>query len=380
MSFGVYVHIPFCAKKCPFCDFSVTTGRDQQSIASYFDHLQLEIQSCVSTWKHHQQIDTIFFGGGTPSLVNPLHIEKILHCLEKHFVFSQDIEITIECNPEDVKEEKLLLWQKMGINRFSLGVQHFDDPFLQKLGRVHTSQDVARAIELFHKHDIQNWSLDLIFGIEGQTLENWQATLQKALVVQPPHISTYELTIEEKTVFGKRFANNELNVPNDDTMAGMFAVTKKILEHAGYSTYETSNAAKNGFVSKHNVSCWKGDPYWGIGVSAHSRLISQDQIKRIENPKTYSGYMKTFDFLSQQQTSLLSEQDYVEECIWTGLRLEQGIPTKLWLDYQKELHPDFAKKSQHLIDQNILQIRNNHFRLAPQARIFADSIAIDLLS
>ncbi|MCB1197309.1 MAG: radical SAM family heme chaperone HemW [Deltaproteobacteria bacterium] len=378
--FGVYVHIPFCAKKCPFCDFAVTTRKQPAVIESYFAKTIQEIHTCATDWAMHEQIDTIFFGGGTPSLVAPHCIDQILHALQEHFAFSDEIEITLECNPEDVTQDKIQALQNIGVNRFSLGAQHFEDAFLQKLGRIHTAQEVHQAIEVLQQCQVNNWSLDLIFGIPGQTLQNWQQVLQKAVAYAPLHISTYELTIEPGTVFGKQRKKGILPAFPENDMALMFAHSKTFLQSHHYLTYETSNAAKAGYLSKHNMSCWQGDAYWGIGVSAHSRMIDGDTITRIENPHTFSAYMQLQDFRDPKLQAPISAQAFAQECIWTGLRLSQGIPTKQWTQYQQALEADFKEKAQRLFDQGLLCSNQDFIYLAPHAQIYADTIALDLLS
>jgi len=378
--FGVYIHIPFCKSKCPFCDFSVTSNRTQSSLDLYFEHLSFEIQSQASRWKHHPVIDTLFFGGGTPSLVAPHYIERIIDELSGQIPFAPDIEISMECNPDDVFLDKIAMLQDIGINRFSLGVQSFDDQVLKALGRCHALSDIERAIHIFETCHIQNWSLDLMFALDGQKMSAWQSALDKAVSYHPPHISTYELTIEKGTMFGKMLRHKKRAPFPEAAGAKMFAWTKAYLRGAGYTCYESSNAAKSGFACRHNMGCWQGDAYWGVGVSAHSRWIQNLNIKRYQNPKTFSAYLKTQSFEHPSIKQDITYPSYVEECVWTGLRLAQGIEIDQWKDYADSLGKNFEHKASELFERKLLVQDQKTIRICPEASHLADAIALELLA
>jgi len=378
--FGIYIHIPFCRHKCPFCDFAVTTRNVSQSSSAYMQKLEDEIHSRSRDWSHFTAVDSIFLGGGTPSQLNASQIQKIFNALSTHFTFSPNIEITLECNPEDVDDENIKAWKGIGINRFSLGAQSFNNSILKTLGRVHNTDHVYKAIKVFNKNQIENWSLDLIFGVSGQTRETWTQTIQTALSYDPTHISTYELTIEPKTQFAKQVSKGIHKKISDQDITWMFTHAKETLTKHGFESYETSNASRKGFHCKHNLSCWNGDSYAGFGMSAHSRWVHKQEVYRVENTKSFTNYLtwqqKDFELAKIQQ----SYKSYIEECVWTALRLSNGVSIKKWNHFEEILGEKFKNRSEMFFSKHLLEIKNNTIRLSPLAWLLADAIALELLS
>ncbi|MEM8604313.1 MAG: radical SAM family heme chaperone HemW, partial [Cyanobacteria bacterium P01_H01_bin.121] len=264
---SAYLHIPFCRRRCYYCDFPIAVigdaiaqpqpssqpGSGQGIVRRYLHYLQQEIALTAQQLPSPAlPLQTVFFGGGTPSLLTPAQLETILTQLQQVFGFEPTVEISIEMDPGTFDREKLLAYKALGVNRVSLGVQVFQDQLLQTCGRSHSVADVYAAIELLRACKISNWSLDLISGLPHQTLEDWQASLEAAIALNPPHISAYDLVVEEQTVFGKRFSPGEQPLPTDTSAAAMYRLAQRLLTQAGYEHYEISNYAKPGCQCQHN--------------------------------------------------------------------------------------------------------------------------------
>lgn len=376
--FGIYIHIPFCRHQCPFCDFAVTTRDPKQFAQRYSQQLIAEIHGQAPFWDHHTSIDTVFFGGGTPSLLDPQHLKAILTTMQSYFPLSPDVEISLECNPEDVTLPRVQDWLSIGINRFSLGVQSFHDTELSALGRKHRNKDNVHAIDCFEKGGVQNFSLDLMFGLPNQTLSLWQQSLEKAFQTKASHISTYELTIEPQTVFEKWVRQKKIVLPLEENMAAMYFLAKSLLQNHGFAPYEISNACKPSKMAKHNLACWNGHAYWGLGLSAHSRWIKGKEVFRIQNTKHFGAYLNE-ELKTQKHWIPQTNLSYMEECILTGLRLESGIPIIKIDDYLREM-PGFVQKNySQALDKGLLVAQQDHICIPPDLRIHTDTIAFDLL-
>ncbi|MBI4639854.1 MAG: radical SAM family heme chaperone HemW, partial [Candidatus Tectomicrobia bacterium] len=266
---GLYIHIPFCASRCPYCDFAFVVGKTYLADL-YADTVIREFRARLPEVGTSPVFETIYFGGGTPSTVPVEVLGRILNVVRTERGVTENAEITAEANPGD--RPRFAALRELGINRLSLGVQALDDQALKALGRLHNAADAEAAFEAARCGGFQNINLDLIFGIPKQSLEDWLATLDRAIELHPEHLSIYGLTIEVGTAFGRRFERGRLSLPSESDQAAMYEAALDRLMNQGYEQYEVSNFARPGFESRHNLSYWEGVPYLGIGVSAHSFL------------------------------------------------------------------------------------------------------------
>ena len=303
-SLGVYIHIPFCVRKCPYCGFYSQPVKSAEELRAYTDRILTEIDEFCSEQRDGYVVDSIFFGGGTPSIMPAECIEKILSVINKSFYVTQDCEITLEANPCTVRE------LPSGVNRLSIGVQSFDDDVLKTLGRVHTATEAEDAFKAARAAGFDNINLDLMFGIPRQTMEQWVRTLEKAIELNPEHISFYSLQIEEGTPYLERFGRGEFDELPDEVDREMYHTAIRLLKDAGYKHYEISNAAKPGFECRHNLKYWTGKPYIGFGDSAASYI---------------GGARYTMMNGERKDFYINSTFDDVSECAFTGLRLTSGL-------------------------------------------------------
>ena len=305
---GIYIHIPFCISKCKYCGFYSYGGSTEEEQQKYIEGLLEDIQAYGEEYSKDYKIDTVFIGGGTPSILNPQHIKSVLDILRESFVVSEDAEITIESNPKTLNEEKLHIYRQAGINRLSIGLQTFDDRLLKTLGRVHTAEDFIESFTLARKCGFDNINLDLMFAIPGHTMEIWEDTLNKAIELSPEHISFYSLQIEEDTPFYEMYRRGEFDEVPDEIDRAMYHKAIEKLKNAGYEHYEISNCAKHGYACRHNLKYWSMEEYLGIGSGASSYI---DGVRFAEAP--------AMEFHEN------SFEDEVSEFVFTGLRKTEGI-------------------------------------------------------
>lgn len=321
---SAYLHIPFCRRRCYYCDFPVsvvgdrTFGDQSKAIAQYVQQLCQEIQTISPTGI---PLETVSFGGGTPSLLSVKQLGQILDTLNQQFGVATSAEISIEIDPATFSQTQLNGYAHLGINRLSLGVQAFQDELLQLCGRTHRVADIYTAVEMIHQADIPNWSLDLISGLPNQTIEQWQVSVEKAIALAPAHVSTYDLIVEPVTPFSRQYQPGVKPLPTDDTTAQMYRLASKLLGNAGYKHYEISNYAKPGYESIHNQVYWKNLPYYGFGMGA----ASYAEGKRFTRPRTRQSY---YEWLAQGgviDSEPLSSQDILLETLMLGFRLAEGL-------------------------------------------------------
>ncbi len=318
-------------------------------------------------------VNTIYFGGGTPSLLSEPELSSIFKALHTHFSIASGIEITLETNPDDITRENLMLWQSLGINRLSIGCQTFDDTILKKLNRIHESKTSIDSFELARTNGFNNISIDLMFGLPGQTEELWLKDLEIACSLSPEHISTYGLTIESKTVFGHQVAKGLLAIPSEHIQANCYEQLMDTLEQNGYEQYEISNFCLPGFESKHNSSYWEQEIYLGIGPSAHSF----DGECRMWNHSNNISYIKAIEEgLTAYSFERLNPENRIHEYILTALRTKKGI------NIDKLIHqlnyPE--KKLQEIITllrkNNWIKPTNDQIQLTPSGKLLADEITL----
>ncbi len=322
---SVYVHIPWCARKCPYCDFNSHEARGAAPEERYVSALIADLEQALpEVWG--RRIYTVFFGGGTPSLLSAQAIDSILAALRARLPLAGDAEITLEANPGTAEAEKFRDFRAAGVNRLSLGVQSFDSRHLKALGRIHDDEEARRAIELARAH-FDNINLDLMYGLPGQSMEEARADIERALAWQPPHLSAYHLTIEPNTYF-HRFPPS---LPDDDTAAQMQDAAEDALRGAGYRHYETSAFAQPGKQSRHNLNYWTFGDYLGIGAGAHSKLSFPgrvERVMRIKHPERYMEAAERGAAVQERHEVVAGEIGF--EFMMNALRLTEGFAVRLF--------------------------------------------------
>lgn len=318
---GIYVHIPFCLKKCYYCDF-LSTSAEWNEMEQYFFALKEEISGYRKLAKDYF-VQSIFFGGGTPTLPFGEWIVQVLEQIREIFLVEEGAEITIECNPETVDQKKLWIYKRAGINRISFGLQSAEDRELKRLGRVHTYQRFLDAYSAAREVGFFNCNIDLISGLPGQTPDGWEDTLLKVVSLNPEHISAYSLMIEEGTPFFEMEKEGVLCLPDEEAEWKMYERTAKILEKAGYRRYEISNYAKLGWECRHNQIYWNGQEYLGLGLGASS-YIKEERFRNISDLEKYLKYAKEPKQLYAEIIKL-TLADKMEEFMFLGLRRTEGI-------------------------------------------------------
>jgi putative oxygen-independent coproporphyrinogen III oxidase len=326
---AAYIHIPFCRRRCYYCDFPVTVVGDRArgtasgTIEQYLAWLCEEI---LATPSHSEQpLQTVFFGGGTPSLLDPEQVQRLLQCLDRHFGIDPKAEISMEMDPGTFTKEHLNGYLAAGVNRVSLGAQAFQDQLLRACGRTHSVADIYEAVELLRQRGCQNFSLDLISGLPQQTLEQWDDSLTQAIALAPNHLSAYDLVVEPGTVFGKRYVPGDQPLPSDDLTAQMYRRAAQRLQEAGYEHYEISNYAQKGFRCRHNQVYWRNEAYYGFGMGSASFLNQY----RFSRPRSRVAYREWLDEYIASRGEIaaepVSESDRLFETLMLGFRQSDGI-------------------------------------------------------
>ena len=373
--FGVYVHWPFCLSKCPYCDFN-------SHVVSNIDHDQWADALVKELLYHHSEtqekkITSVFFGGGTPSLMAPKTVEKIIQTLRDNWAVDDAVEITLEANPTSVEGQKFKDFAAAGINRVSIGVQSFDEADLKFLGREHSVTEATRAIELAQQY-FERFSFDLIHARPEQTLSAWEAELKRALSFAVGHISLYQLTIEQGTQFFTRYNRGDFKLPEEELAADFYEMTHDILGAKGLYNYEVSNFAKPGHESRHNLTYWRYGDYIGVGPGAHGRLTIGGDKYATQTHRAPGAWLKQVETKghAQKPREVLSVQDRVVEQIMMGLRLHSGVhddhivketgqPRDHWLPYSV-LSP--------LVENGDMIVESDHIKLTLNGRTRLNTI------
>ena len=326
---AAYIHIPFCRRRCFYCDFPISVLGNQQrgetsgTVESYMDLLCEEIAATPKLNEH--PLRTVFFGGGTPSLLSVSQLEAILAQIDRAFGIAPTAEISMEMDPGTFDLKHLQGYLAAGVNRISLGVQALDDRTLESCGRYHRTADVYRSVDWLHQVAMANWSLDLISGLPHQTLADWETGLSKAVALHPHHLSIYDLTVEPQTVFAKRYQPGDAPLPTDDQTATMYRLAQTFLTAQGYDHYEISNYAQLGHQCQHNLTYWRNQPYYGFGLGA----TSYTQHQRVSRPRTlatYGDWVKAFQRSGGSYAeSPTPPPEQLMDRLMLGLRLREGI-------------------------------------------------------
>lgn len=370
---GIYLHIPLCKQACYYCDFHFSTyfGLKNELLAALNKELILQ-KSYLGT----EIIDTIYFGGGTPTILGIQDLDNLIDTIFKIYNVSPNPEITIEANPDDLINKKSIELKNVGFNRLSIGIQTFDDNTLKYLNRVHDSKDSIIAIRNAEKAGFKNINLDLIFAIQENHMDILRGDIDKMIQIQPQHISTYSLTVEKNTVFGNWTRKGKIDIVSSDTTANEFEYIMESLRMAGYLQYEVSNFSKTGFVSLHNSNYWKEVPYLGIGPSAHS-FNGKTRQSNISNNSNYIKSIKNGVIPADEE--VLSRADKINELLLTGLRTIWGVDLKL---IKKRFGVDLERYNksyiQDLIKLDLATFNNGKMQLTKKGILIADKICSDL--
>ena len=369
---GIYIHIPFCKNKCTYCDFHFST--------TYHSYQDKMIDAIVEELKQRSDylkgefVETIYFGGGTPSLINLVGLSKIIETIYSFFIVTDTPEITLETNPDDITLELVHSWKSAGINRLSIGIQSFDEEVLKWMNRAHNVTQSFQAIQFAKQGGISNITIDLMYGLPGLSLEAWEHQIERALSLQVQHISAYCLTVEKNTVLDTWVKSNKVKISENDDQALQFELLQKKLNENGFDHYEISNFGKPNFYSLHNSNYWKGKKYLGVGPSAHS----YDTIHRSWNVSNNHQYMKgIFEINPKFDFELLSKSDVFNELLLIGLRTIWGVDLSK-LNSVLSFSVFFNNKLKELEMDDLVYIEDNHLMLTQKGKFFADKIAQDL--
>lgn len=372
---GIYIHIPFCRQACNYCNFHFSTSLYYKNdfVAALLKEVELQSKA---GYLQGQAIETIYFGGGTPSILQIDELEQIMQQLHQYFIIDSSAEITLEANPDDVTDEKLKGWKQLGINRLSIGIQSLFEEDLRWMNRAHTAEEAKQVISKARAAGFDSFTVDLIYGTPGLTDEKWLYNLNWVLQQDINHLSCYALTVEEKTPLDKQIRQHQKQDVDPEQQSRQFSMLMDHLQQAGYEHYEISNFAKPGYRSKHNSSYWKGVHYLGLGPSAHSFNGSSRQWN-VANNQLYIQSLKQEIILFEKEELTATQQ--LNEYIMTGLRLMEGcdlnyISQKFGNDKSAQLQTEAAS----FASKGLLLTTNNHLILTKEGKLFADSIASDL--
>jgi len=368
----LYIHIPFCVKKCAYCDF-LSGPADEETMEYYVRALIREIES-IESMKEMYRVVTVFVGGGTPSVLGGEQIERIFAALREKFAMESVREVTIEANPGTVTREKLKAYRSAGINRISFGLQSANNGELKQLGRIHTYEEFLESYMLAREEGFDNINIDLISAIPNQTVESWKSTVDRILKLQPEHISAYSLIVEEGTPFEKMYGedgNRKEELPSEEEERLIYQKTKKWLQEAGYERYEISNYAKKGYACRHNLGYWERKEYLGLGLGASS-LIGNVRFQNTEEMKTYLKYSDDVRKRKQNEEVLTKEEE-LEEIIFLGLRKKDGIS-------KKEVDFFCGEQIEKMICQGFLEEKDGNIRLTERGIDISNYVFAEILA
>jgi len=370
----IYVHIPFCRQKCSYCNFHFSTS------LSLKDEILKVLKKEIGLRKNElnlANLKSLYFGGGTPSILTPAEIMMLTDEVLKYFHFDPDIEITLEANPDDLNKDFLSGLSKTVVNRLSIGTQSFHDEDLKLMNRIHSGAEAEDSIKRAQDYGFHNISLDLIYGSPVSDFEVWKNNLRKAVALEVPHISSYALTVEPKTALNSWIKTKKVPSPKDEEQRKEFHYMSDVLKDNGFIHYEISNFAKPGFYSRHNTAYWNNEPYLGIGPSAHSY---NGRDKRSWNVANNMLYIKSLaDNKLSSETEILSEKDRYNEIIMTGLRTASGVNiARLEESFSSEILDHFEKELTKGLQSGVLKTTENHLIIPEENWFLADGIASDL--
>jgi len=369
---GLYVHIPFCSAKCHYCDFTTTLYGSGERVELFLNAIRTEAQQWAPVFSQ-KRFDTLYFGGGTPSVLSKTELSRLFDILRRSFSFKKDVEITFEVNPGDVDREKAVRLASLGANRISLGAQTFRDRSLGELHRVHDSEAIRRTFRNLRREGFKNISLDLMLSLPGETVKDVERSIEETLLLDPEHVSLYELVIEEKTAFGRLMKKGALDLPSEEVQLEMLLLARTHLKKAGYKQYELLNYAKPGFESRHNILYWKGEDTLGLGPGAFSYLAGRRFcVSRQVN--CYFKKIESKDPIYDEDEKLNRAQKESEGFI-LALRLAEGAEKKLFgptIERKRDVLAD-------LIEKGLLAETRNTISLTEKGTLFAETVFSGLL-
>ena len=370
---GIYIHIPFCKSKCAYCNFFSIAS--ESKINDYVEALKKEIV-LRKNYLGGETVKTIYFGGGTPSLLSVKNIEEILELLNKYYEIIPNPEITLEINPDTIDREKMSSLKKIGVNRMSVGIQSFDDEDLRYLGRRHDSRHAMQVLEDLKQTDFEKITLDLIYGMPTLTEEKWNKNLDIFFSTGITHLSAYALTVEPKTILGQRIEKGELQSVSEEETIRHYNILVERTKENGFEHYEISNFAKEGFRSQHNSIYWRDEKYLGLGPSAHS-YDGKSRQWNISNLTKYIQLVGDAELFYEKE--ILSTEDKFNEYVMTSLRTSWGCDIeKIERDYGKSYAHHFLKNIKKYLENGEMLKENNTYFLSEEGKLFADGIAADL--
>ncbi|MFC1561068.1 radical SAM family heme chaperone HemW [Candidatus Latescibacterota bacterium] len=373
MPFSLYIHIPFCKSKCPYCNFSSIIG-SEELIEQYLKALTIELDNrlrCI----YSSLPRTIYIGGGTPSIIPSEHINKTV----ERFMSDNSIEFTVEANPESIRKSWLKGILKSGVNRLSIGIQSLDDSILCNLGRLHRAKEAISSIEMAKQAGFSNISVDLMFGVPGQTMEIWQKTLEKVIELEPDHVSCYSLGIEDDTKYYTMLRKGYLKIPDEDETADMYLFMVNRFEKEGFVRYEISNFARRGKECKHNQAYWNFTPYLGIGASAHS-YDGNMRSWNVTDPGIYINKIVNQNDATAGK-EILDEKNRICEVVMLSLRTDEGLNIEKIKSLPSENNYTLTSKISSFVESGFMEIlENGNIRLTKQGAVIANEIILDILS
>lgn len=372
---SIYVHIPFCAKRCAYCDFNTYAWRG----AVIRDTLEAICASIQMADADNVIVPTVFFGGGTPSFPEPEHIARILQTIRTCFRLTSDAEISVEVNPGTVDSNRYALLRQAGFNRLSMGVQAFDNRLLKVLGRIHTVSDVMRSYEMAREAGFENINIDLMYALPHQTMRQWQHTLRTAVSLQPEHIACYALTVEPNTPFDRLLARGLLNLPDEETDLRMYRCTIRALTRAGYEHYEISNFAKMGYQCRHNMVYWRNEEYLGFGPGAVSYRRGV-RWRTISDPRTFVQAVRSGQPLVEEEERL-DDQASLGETIMLMLRMRDGVDVQeVEVRYGVKLAQRYAHQLDKMQRLRLLEVTPTRWRLSEKGIAVANVVCAEFLA
>jgi oxygen-independent coproporphyrinogen-3 oxidase len=367
---GLYVHVPFCVRKCTYCDFATWAGREKE-IPRYVDAVIDEIARRGAE-SGHPKADTIFFGGGTPSLLDETQITRVLDALRDAFPIDADAEITCECNPETLTPSFARAARKAGVNRLSMGAQARQANLLQILGRIHNWERVVSAVGIARDAGFENYNIDLMFGLPTQTVADVQETLAGAIALAPTHLSCYGLIVEEGTSICRDVARGKLSLPDEEVERDMYELVRQTFAEHGYRQYEISNFAQQGYACRHNLGCWTRVPYLGFGCAAHSFFNE----RRTMNPRKLDSYLAG----DEPEVEQISQEEGRFESMMLGLRVTRGVKDD---DFTRmhgmDIRAAFGEKLDKPLAAGLVEWHDGALRLTRLGMDLQNSVLVDLM-
>lgn len=368
---SAYIHIPFCAHKCDFCDFAVVINLESR-IGEYCQTVCKEIEKRVKS--HGKPLETVFYGGGTPGYIEAQELKSIHETLRQAAGIAKDAEITLETTPNVITQEKAESWLELGINRLSIGIESVHDAELKSMGRDHNRAQAFKGIQTAQEAGFTNIAVDLMYGLPEQTLESWQKCLDETLALGLPHLSAYALTLATNSPLLKRYPLGSPQMPDDDLAASMYEMLVKTAQEAGLKQYEVSNFARPGHASKHNLTYWHNDEYYGFGLSAHRYV---DGI-RSHNWRSFNRYLE--DYLGDEMREVIDEDTRVKEAIILGLRTVAGIDfSEFEKRYGVNLKAKYAQKITEFTEQQLFAASESHLKLTKKGMLLSNLVLAEFV-